>query len=530
MDTPGSTAGAAGDVDHPMATLAGAQAIIASIPMADPVKAAQDAALWLASIISATNFSVDHRYALIDLIDVALGRRIGQLLPQYLALKPHAKFQEGLLWRAAMGYWKALGDAYMGCVSQAKVDKGAAVLFRDRFPQAVARAMRVQVLQIKWILMRYGYVSDVYWTTVAKLYRYAESGAFLDDTMDIYAPGHGAESYTGDAEHQSDGHAGNAGAQCRGSIRQDFLRALMMGVSSTGGLSPIKQDIAERVIGHFSNAFVSSTRANAGCNFFFDLHGGMSPARVLAEAPRGARLFYFGAGQALEATQGAVEMVNEKGVLPPDIHIDTSANTDQVADTLLHLAFNWEKELPARDSERRKVATTLQIAHGFDGVLAAGGNPLQETWVVENASGEGYGMIVPERRGEWLQVGVLIGFLPEDDNARWGAGVVRRVETDALGQRRVGIQVLSRAVMPGTMCTWKSSGDRGVPHNVVLLDAKPSRSGYMQILLRPESFTLRDLLEATRLSDGKSFVVMPSGMVESGPDFDRVRFKATPAL
>ena len=121
--------------------------------------------------------------------------------------------------------------------------------------------------------------------------------------------------------------------------------------------------------------------------------------------------------------------------------------------------------------------------------------------------------------------GVLLGFLTEDENAKWGAGVVRRVETDARGQRRVGVQVLSRAVMPGKMCTLSPAGERGAPHNIILLEAEPSESGYWQALVRPESFTLRDVLEATRVSDGKMFVVMPSGLVESGPDFYRVRFR-----
>ncbi len=134
-------------------------------------------------------------------------------------------------------------------------------------------------------------------------------------------------------------------------------------------------------------------------------------------------------------------------------------------------------------------------------------------------------MIVPERRGEWLQVGVLLGLLPESEIPKWGAGIVRRVETDARGQRRVGIQIISRAISPATMCTSQLTGERGEPHQVVLLDAKPSRSGYMQALLRPESFALRDALEATRTADGQTFMVMPSGLVESGPDFDRVRFK-----
>jgi hypothetical protein len=181
--------------------------------------------------------------------------------------------------------------------------------------------------------------------------------------------------------------------------------------------------------------------------------------------------------------------------------------------------------LPVRDSERRKVASALQITQGFDGVLSLGSHVVQETWVVVNASAEGYGVIVPARRGEWLQVGVLIGILPEVQFATWGAGVVRRVESDAHGQRRVGIQVISRAVVPATMVVPSATGAPSAPHKVILLDADPSTSGYLLALLRPETFTLKDALVVTRIADGVSFNVTPSGLVEAGPDFDRVRFK-----
>ena len=214
-------------------------------------------------------------------------------------------------------------------------------------------------------------------------------------------------------------------------------------------------------------------------------------------------------------------------MLPVDMGVG-QVSADTAADTLLHLAFNWEKELPARDSERVKVAMTLQITQGFDGALAGGDATLREVWVVENASEEGYGAIVPARRGEWLQVGVLIGFKPDAEGSTWGAAIVRRVETDQRGQRRVGIQVITRGASPGTMCALRNlggRGERGTPHAVVLLDWQPSKSGYLQVLVRPDSFTMRDALEATRTADGKTFVLMASGVVESGPDFERVRFK-----
>jgi hypothetical protein len=103
--------------------------------------------------------------------------------------------------------------------------------------------------------------------------------------------------------------------------------------------------------------------------------------------------------------------------------------------------------------------------------------------------------------------------------------VVRRVETDSHGRRHAGIQVISRAVTSGTMCTLSAEGTRGSPHYVIVLDTDPSPSGYLQALVRPGMFSLDEPLEAKCTADGKKFHAVPSGMIEAGPDFDRVRFK-----
>lgn len=488
-------------VNHPVADMEQARDFIASLPEHDPVKMSQDAAQWLKAISACAAYNPARRFELIDLTDLALKPHGEKLLDQYLELKPQSKFQEAVLWKAALDFWSALGDAYLLCVSAFEADPAAAVAF-GRMTALTARTARAQMLQIKWILMRYGYVSEGYWQTVARLYNFAEAGGYLDDIVDIYGGAHG-----------------------RGTVRQELLRALMLGVSSTGGLSPVKQNIAERAIAHFSGVFVSGKSPAPGHNFVFDLNGGLSPARALVDPGAGARLLYFGAGKALDGAQKIIDAINDTGALLNDINLGPGENIDQMADTLLHLAFNWEKELPPRDSERRKVVTTLQITPGIDGVLLAGSHVIRETWIVENASAEGYGVIVPDRRGEWLQVGVLIGFLPEERGAAWGVGVVRRVESDARGQRHAGIQVLCRAAVPATMRTLQAAGGRGIPHSVILLDPEPSQSGYLQALLRPETFDLRETLEAMRSADGQSYALMPSGLVESGPDFDRVRFK-----
>lgn len=485
-----------------MMNLARAKAIVSALPVGDSIKSAQQAARWLASINDTEGYTLAARYELIDMIDVSLQRHGKALLQQYLALKPQSKFQEGQLWKAAMDFWKVLGDAYLICVAHAKSDQAAAT-FRKVFPVLTVSAMRAQMMQIKWMLMRYGHVNDTYWYSVARLYLAAQTGGYLDQAVDIH-----------------DGVPG------RDTVRQAFVRILMLGVSSTNALTPAQQDIAERAIAHFSEAFVSGTQSDERFDFVFDLGSGVSPARVPAHVPDGATCIYFGPGNALDGLQKVVDAINDSGSLDPDINLGPEADIDQITHTLLHLAFNWGKELPARDSERRPVNATLQVTHGFDGIMSQSfGRGISESWTVENASDDAYGVLVPDRHSEWLQVGLLIGIRTDDADAAWGAGVVRRVEKDSHGHRHAGIQLIGRAVISGTMRTLAAEGVHGAPHYVILLDAEPSPSGYLQALVRPGMFSMDEPLEATSTADGRKFHVAPAGMIESGPDFDRVRFK-----
>lgn len=485
-----------------MMNLARARAIVSALPVGDSIKSAQQAARWLVSINDTKGYTFAARYELIDMIDASLQPHGQALLQQYLALKSRSKFQEAQLWKAATDFWKALGDAYLTCIARVKSDQAAAT-FLEVQPVLTAHAMRAQSMQIKWILMRYGYVNDTYWYSVARLYRAAQSGGFLDQSVDGYD-----------------------GAPVRDTVRQAFLRIMMLCVSSTSALTPAQQDIAERVIAHFSEAFVLGMQSDEQYNFVFDLNGGRPPARVPANVPYGATCIYFAAGGALAGVQKIVDAINDAGSPDPDMNLGSEADGDQIIHMLLHLAFNWDKELPARDSERRPVNTILRVTEGFDGIMSQGfGRGVSEVWTVENASDEAYGVLVPDRHSEWLQVGLLIGIRAEGADAAWGAGVVRRVETDTHGHRHAGIQVISRAVTCGTMCTLSTEGARGSPHYVILLDAEPSPSGYLQALVRPGMFSLDEPLEATCTADGRKFHVAPSGMIEAGPDFDRARFK-----
>jgi len=131
-------------------------------------------------------------------------------------------------------------------------------------------------------------------------------------------------------------------------------------------------------------------------------------------------------------------------------------------------------------------------------------------------------------KGDWIKVGSLLGV--QTEMARfWGTGVVRRISRDEFQQRRVGIQLLSKSVIPvrlapaGALSSFnaKREGD-----GAVLLSTAPDKNGEIDLLLRAGSFTMRQELDM--VVRGKQYYLTPSGLVEGGEDFDWTKFRVLP--
>jgi hypothetical protein len=148
-----------------------------------------------------------------------------------------------------------------------------------------------------------------------------------------------------------------------------------------------------------------------------------------------------------------------------------------------------------------------------------------ESWIVENVSEGGFGAIVPQVKGDWLRVGCLLG-LQTETSQYWGAGVIRRISRDEFQQRRIGIQVLSKSVIPvtltpaGNVSSFNAArgGEPGV-----LLSTSPDKNGEISLLLREGSYSPRQALDMS--VRGRNFYLMPSRLVEGGEDFDLACFK-----
>lgn len=503
-----------GKPDHPMADIKNAKSLIADLPAGNSIKALEDVTYWLESIMREEGFKVDYRFMLVDLLDQAAKNHPRKLAQEYLTTDRQEKFRESKLWHTSFEFWKMLGGAYLHCVEQFQAGAGGSGAFKKDLPVAVARALRTLSLQLKWGLLRYGPLEDRVWSELGRLYLFAETQKLATQSLVIYPGQHGG-----------------------GTINQEFLKALMLSVSSTDGLAPLRQEIAERIVAHFGAQFILQPKPAPGCNYFFDLAMRKTAARVMSNMSPAATTRYFGAGAALEGLQQMAQAIHEQNAIPLDINLGGTYEPGFVFGVMQHLAMYWSDTPPARSSERRKIATRLTVVHGFKETYASVDPTTQEnsldfhqmdgseSWIVENVSEGGFGAIIPTLKSDWLKVGCLLG-LQTETSKYWGAGMIRRITRDEFQQRRVGIQVLSKSVIPVTLTPSDStssfnasrSGDPGV-----LLSTAPDKNGEISLLLRDGSYSPRQALDMH--VRGKIYYLMPSRLVEAGADFDLANFK-----
>ena len=498
-------------VDHPMADPKRARQVVDELPAGDSTKALAEITEWLESLNGTDGFKLDRRYENIDLLDAAAKNHQRKLAQDYLAMSRQQKFQENRLWTTSFNFWKQLGDAYVRCVREHEANMSGAAAIRKSMPAIVARALRALALQLKWILLRYGAVEPRVWTDLGRLYRLAEQKGWEKSIVPIYPGAHGA-----------------------GSVDQEFLRALMFSASSPDGLPPVKQEIAERAVAHFSSAFSLSNRPD-GCTHAFDLSVPKAPARLRKDAAPSETMRFFGAGGASDGINRLAAQIAERGSIPPDVNLGGNYEKDVVTGVLKHLALHWSAQPPARSSERRHTAGRLTVVPGLTeivGVLDPAVSdeldfsqeqtaPSAESWIVINVSEGGYGAIIPAQKSDWIKVGTLVG-LQNEISTHWGIGLIRRISRDERQQRQVGIQLLTRTAIPIKVARSAAGADRA-PQSAILLATSPDKQGEVGVVMRDGIYNGRDSLDMT-VKD-KAYLLMPGRMVEGGEGFDWAKFK-----
>ena len=327
------------------------------------------------------------------------------------------------------------------------------------------------------------------------------------------------------------------GTYGQGTVQEEFLKALMLAVSSLDGLIPLKQEIAERTVAHFGKLFTLKLDSAPGSNYYFDLAAGRPAARMMKGVEAIPSMRFFGAGKAVAALTILMQDIKDKEGVPSHVNLGGTYDLDIVQSVLRHLALYWADHPPARGSERRKIATRMTVVHGFrpmlkrlmpiddDASLDFQAKDVGESWIVENVSEGGFGAIIPPVKGDWIKVGSLLGVQTETAKF-WGAGIIRRLARDEHQQRRVGIQLLSKALIPVKL--WPAGAAAGASttrngEQALLLSSSPDKNGEVSLLLELGSFSKGQALDMQ--VGTKQYYLLPSKLVEGGEDFDCARYK-----
>ena len=494
--------------DHPLADDKAARELIRELPANDSIKTLEELSFWLDSVRSADDLKVGRLLEIVDLIDASAKNHQRKLSQEYLTGRDRLQpFQENRIWTTVFRFWKQLALTYEFCLKRYQSGAPGWGSIKSQVPMIVARALRAGSLQLKWHLLRYGPVEPGLWGDLCKLYAYADEKSFTNAKVEVY-PGNFGES----------------------TAQREFLKSMMLSISSTDSLLPAKLEIAERVVAQFSQFFVIQRQPAKGAHYFVDLAASKSPARMIQRVEMTSGMRFFGPGTAAAELEKLILQVRADGAIPASINLGGSYQPEQVLEVLKHLARYWSPVPPARGEERRSSVNKISVVHDFDEIITTisgdsedlSFDTISETWDVENESEGGYGAVLLHAKSEWLKVGTLLGVKIED-GAAWGVGIVRRLSSLNDKQRYVGIQVLAKGATVVELAPVNTAGSR---QSAVLLPSnltETTGTGEMNLLLRMGSYAPQKSFEMRAYE--RSYLLVPRKLMEGGHDFDMARYR-----
>ncbi len=489
--------------DHPMADPAEARRILEALPARDPFKALEELSHWMESVAAAEGFRPLERVQRLLLVDEAAQPRVRRLARDYLAATRPSRYMENRLWSAIHEYHRQAGWGLARAVDLFAQGARGTDAARAMLPVLLVRAVRNLAQLIKWMHLRYGPIDPAAWGTLNGVYGFAEARQLAQAPAAIYP-----------------------GAAGQSSPRLEFLKAAMFSAASPDGLLPAEAEVVERLIGELAPRLALERAAAPGLPYWVDLARPMAPQRVQTAPAPGPGLRFLGPGATLGELEALADRIRGTGQVPASLGMTGNESAETVLQAIAHLGTCWSSQPPERKAKRHAVKSRISVVHGYDGLIGAlgAGGTLDfggsggESWIVENVSAGGFGAVVPQLKGDWLRVGVLLALQPEG-GSNWVVGLVRRVHKTSAREAQVGIQSLSKAPL---LAQFSVSGAGAASEQGVLLrDA--AAPGETRIVMRPGVYAPVQNLEADHA--GRRHIYMPQGVAERGEDYEIARYR-----
>jgi hypothetical protein len=485
-----------GKPDHPLADDKSAKQVLSALPPNDAAKAIQDIRDWIESVLATEGFKPERRGELLLLLDETAQAHQRKLTRDYLSNPRLPKFQEARLWGALFGLWKDLAAGYVACVAQYAVDPGSVGKLKAQLPLFCLRAVRAVAAQLKWHYMHYEQGDAAAWEALGKVYRFAEDRKVHREPVPVYA-----------------------GVPVSSSAEREFMKALMLAASSPDCLMPLDIELAERIVAHFSAAFLISNVHQPQATYnWVDLASGVPPKRLTQTPPASPSLRFFAAGAAIVQLDNMIRVV-QSGAVPADLNLGGTYEPEKVLVVLQHLKLYWAATPPVRKNDRYAVKHRLTVVNSFEGILARlkdGGETTAESWVTENISAGGIGAMLEKAQGDWLRIGKLVGLSVEGGSGACSVGMVRRCSRLPQQQSSVGIRTFAKESFAVTL------GGREQPDALLLNDGRALKEEAL-ICQREGAFDKR--ASPTMEFEGHTYLLIPVEVSVTGDDFELARYK-----
>lgn len=524
--------------DHPMYNVEEAGKLLADLPP-DHGKALEEIISSLETVAAAPGFPLADRIGVLKLLDETGQKRESAALAEFLRSDKLKDFERRQLWQVLVDFWEHVSAAYRICLQEiAQAAKPGEAAHPER-ALLVVRALRALANEGKTLHLRYLPVKPRVWQELAQLYGQAEKEHLVAGLVKAYAT---------DVLHTN--------------ARQEFLRLPMIVAASPESEQMLEMELSARIIARLAGGFALPAQPDADCNFCFDLAQPDGPVRHKPEAPPGATMRYFGAGQARVVIQEIIDryIANLK---EPEKRFGDDYPIQEKLVVLKRLLLYWGESPPKQRWPRVKIEAKIRVAHGFTSaselvtriefsgmaemtadqrvkvkqqtgiaLKAEEANAVITEWMERDGSTWGVGVDIPRQDEPWAQIGALCTLQAAGHKA-WWLGAIRRLQRDPHDHVRAGIEVLSkkplsvylRGIGEGAERAenWQTSSGsfRFTFLNALVLGESATSGTSPEILLKRDGFIPGIQYEV--MMGGETPHVRLEELLERGEDYDRVR-------
>ena len=534
-----------GKPDHPMSDVRQAKKLLVSLPLDDPLKALEDITAWLASVKNAAGFHPEARTEIIMLLD-EVGLPFYQELLQLYIGKPHLQsFRGHQLWQGMHDYKGGVADACSVCLEEYQLAEKKSAGFKQVIPTICVRLIRALSEQMQLDMMRYIEPGQTVWEHVCNCYTFATASQIADTPSVIYLK----------QIHQVTPH-------------QEFLRALMLYISSPATLAPDQIVACYRIAGLLAGSFDFKASVDESCTHYIDLAQPAPPKRVSDRLNATPSTRFFGATRAVLKVSDIIDL-QEQAIAKNEQRNKNEFTPAGKLTLLKHLQLYWGKRQLGRNQGRQDTISTLEVIHGIQAIsqnvtridqgnlvnfptqkapqipLEKGVSPIKlssdaaetapEIWIVFDVSENGVGGIIPKAAGAWVKIGDLCAVKLED-HPLWWVGMVRRLKMGKEGDMQVGIEILAKKPLAVWLRIANQNAGKGFDWEVgietqvrkskpaILLPDTNNSYANATMLVESGSYAENELYE---LEMGATSSVKLTALLEEGEDYERVSFSLT---